>query len=320
MSGTYQDTALIYAESRCQDPDVNDAGRGRTWKGLPVPHPGDTVVLVQVESLDFAALGMKVNGEPVLPFLDFLAGNSLVLRVFAPHKVGSSNSDYEILNGRIADQNVIYYSYIKEYPDSVIRRLREAGYMTSIVHGLDGKLFNLRKAYSAQGFEILIFKEELLEAGYKPGAYIMEHVLDRDVFDMAGKELATGGRQAQFIITMSSHIPFIPPLPEFKSAGGTFARYVSSLRYADGCLADFYDKLPDGAVFIVWGDHGSDVRYPEGYPGNGRHVPFIVHVKGDDAWLRDFGGRKKIPSEGNVYSLCTLAHYLRRLALKAGGP
>ncbi|MDL2306927.1 sulfatase-like hydrolase/transferase [Desulfovibrio sp. OttesenSCG-928-C06] len=333
------------------------------WNGLPLPPIGNTVVLLQVESLDFAALGMKVNGHPVLPFIDFLTQDSLLLRVFAPHKVGSSNSDYELLNGRIAEQNVIYYSYITEYPDSIIHLLAGSGYETSVFHGLGGNLFNLREAYRSQGFEHLYFKEELLEAGYKPGKYIMEHILDEDVFSMAaaklradsaprsfpvpaaestesqlsastagnagggmdspdanraavaqaarnhipaspsmsahgikvttpteGKEAATPGKRAQFIVTMSSHIPFMSPNPLFKSAGGSFSRYVSSLRYLDQCLAAYYSMLPEGTLLIIWGDHGSDVAYPEGLPQNSRHVPFMIHVKGDTGW---FGGKNK---------------------------
>ena len=321
MSGTYQDTALIYAEMRCDDPDEafcrdlppGTAPAERSWNGLPVPVPGDTVVLMQVESLDFAALGMRVNGKPVLPFLESLTKESMTLRLFAPHKVGSSNSDYEILNGRVADQNVIYYSYIKEYPDSVIHALERAGYATSLFHGLDGKLFNLREAYAAQGVSHLFFKEEMREAGYKPSSYIMKHVLDEDVLAMAAKASAKGGRQAQFIITMTTHIPFIEPAPEFASAGGTFARYVSALRYFDRCLAEYYAALPEGALLVLWGDHGSDVDYPRQYLPNGRQVPFVVHVKGNGSWMRSFEGAGKVPADGYIYTLCEMAHYLKRL-------
>lgn len=321
LSGTYRDTELIYAEMRCVDPDVAYCGRldrdnrflTRSWNGLPVADPGDAVVFMQVESLDFAAVSMRVNGVPVMPFLASLAKDSLVLRVFAPHKVGSSNADYEILNGRVADQNVIYYSYITEYPDSVARKLSDAGYTTSVFHGLEGRLFNLREAYAAQGFSHLFFKEEMREAGYEPSSYIMDHIRDEDVLEMAVKKLANGGRQAQFIVTMTTHMPFIPPAPKFENVGGVFAKYVSSLNYFDDCLANFYKKMPDGALFVLWGDHGSDVDYPKSYPRNDRQVPFVVHIKGQKRWLKSFPGTGGIPADERIYSLCELAHYLRRI-------
>ena len=327
MSGTYRDTALIYAEMRCADPDEafcrdtppeQRAGANRpVWNGIPVPEPGNTVVLMQVESLDFASLGMRVNDRPVLPFLDALTKRSVTLRTFAPHKVGSCNSDYEILNGRVADQNVLYYTYIKEYPDSIIHTLERRGYATTMFHGLDGKLFNLREAYTAQGFSRLVFKEELCEAGYQPSSYIMKHVMDEHVLEAAGKAVNKEERQAQFIVTMSTHIPFIGAAPEFKSAGGTFARYVSSLNYFDMHFARYYETLPEGTLLILWGDHGSDVDYPPRYPRNGRQVPFIVHVKdgksGLPAWTGNFEDVGKIPADGHIYTLCELAHYLRRV-------
>ncbi len=339
MSGTYKDTELIYAEMRCVDPDAGQCREGDgppLWDGLPLPPVGDHVVFIQVESLDFAALDMKVNGHAVTPFLDHLSRDSLLLKVFAPHKVGSSNSDYELLNGRIADQNVIYYSYIKDYPDSIIRRIREKGYTTSLFHGLGGSLFNLREAYTAQGFDTLVFKEELLRQGYPPSDAIMEHVLDEHVFTSAANALHPG-RQFQFIVTMSSHVPFLDPLPIFDRAGGRFARYVSSLHYLDQCLAAYYARLPEGTLLILWGDHGSDVPYPRGFPENNRHVPFIVQVKGDSGWLdarpkapparpappevyasnADGVARGKIrsadpeASSTRTYGLCELAYYLR---------
>ena len=87
-----------------------------------------------------------------------------------------------------------------------------------------------------------------------------------------------------------------------------FARYVSSLRYADVCLASFYARLPEGALFVLWGDHGSDVPYPSFLRDNGRHVPFLVNVKGRDAWLAGWKG-----DEERSFTLCSLSWLLRRL-------
>ncbi|CAK7071576.1 MAG: hypothetical protein DELT_01917 [Desulfovibrio sp.] len=317
VSGTYRDTELIYAEARCGDPDEAFCAASpetvteRAWNGLPMPPVGRNVVFIQVESLDFGTIGMRVNGKEVTPFLNTLARSSLMLKTFAPHKVGSSNADYEILNARLADQNVIYYSYIKAFPDSVVNRMAERDFATSIFHGLSGNLFNLREAYRTQGFQHLVFKEELLGMGFKASSHIMNHVMDEDLFRAAGKEWAHTPEHGrfQFIITMSSHIPFLDPLPEFKSAGGIFSRYVSSLHYTDACMAAFYHTLPEGTVLVLWGDHGSDVDYPSSFPPNERHVPFMAHVKGETAWL---GHGSDASAQGRVYTLCELGYYLRK--------
>jgi hypothetical protein len=319
MSGTYTDTELIYAEMRCPDPDrldrQPDADASR-WHGLPVPGLGPAVALIQVESLDFAVLDMRVGGSEVTPFLNRLINDSLVLKTFAPHKVGSSNSDYELLNGRVADQNVIYYSYIKEYPDSIVHALAGKGYAPAVFHGLAGTLFNLRAAYAAQGFTAFTFKEELLAQGYRPGPYIMEHIMDEDLFAAAIAAMNGPLPFAQFLITMSSHIPFMDSRPPFRSAGGVFARYVSSLNYTDGQLAAYYEALPQGSLLLIWGDHGSDVDYPAAYKANERHVPFIVHIKGDTAWLADTprsNADAVVAASSRIYRLCELGHYVRRM-------
>lgn len=316
-TGKYKDTELIYAQTRCADPEKAAEAAScprETWLGLPFPPAGAGIVLMQVESLDYAALGLKVNGHKVLPFMDKFAEQSLLLKVFAPHKVGSSNSDYEILNARLADQNVIYYGYIKEYPDSVIHILADKGYNPAIIHGLPGRLFNLRDAYTAQGFKELYFKEELMEAGYAPSRLIMEHIKDEALFAFAADYIGKTKKEspenpwAQFLITMSSHVPFMDVLPRFHSDSRAFSRYVSSMHYFDGHFAAYYEHLPKGTLIIMWGDHGSDVEYPEGYAPNSRHVPFMVHVKGQSEWLGGQSGAR--PGE---YTLCRLSYYLRRI-------
>lgn len=329
FSGNYRDATLIYAETRCQSPNSGvclaaGTGERRLWQSLPLPGLSRTVIMIQAESLDFAALDMRVNGRPVTPFLNRLARRSLTLKVFAPHKVGSCNSDYELLNGRLAEQNVVYYSYIKDYPDSVIHLLAQKGYAPAFFHGLGGSLFNLRDAYTAQGFKDFHFKEELLDEGYQASNLIMEHIRDEEVLDSAARHLRPEDLTAQFIVTMSSHVPFLPPGPEFKSAGGSFARYAASLNYLDRCLADFYERLPEGTLLLIWGDHGSDVTYPRGFAPGDRHVPFLVHVKGDEAWLEEGptfksqggSGRQEdasLTTDNRIHSLCELAHYLRCL-------
>jgi hypothetical protein len=314
LSGTYADLDLIYAEARCKDPGNKDAPGSRTWDGNPLPPLPRTVVMVQVESLDFEAVDMWVKDIPVMPFLSRLSESSLRLEAFAPHKVGSSNSDYELLNSRVADQNVLYYEYITEYPDSAIRMLGAAGYASAVFHGLEGDLFRLRGAYKAMGFEHHFFKEELREQGYKQGRGILKQIPDKDVFSAALSFLRPYEKQALFIITLDSHIPFSDVRAEFSKKSGTFARYISSLRNFDEALADFYFQLPEETLLIIWGDHGSDVSYPGEYPQNRRRAPFIVHAKGDREWMAGTGARQDSRAP---YTLCELSFYLKRIFTQA---
>jgi len=309
VSGVYKDTSLIYTPKRCADPQAAFLKRHPQaedlWDGHPLPPPSLPLVMIQVESLDYAMLSMRFGEELAMPFLHELCRSSLLLKAFAPHKVGSANSDYELLNSRVADQNVMYYSYICHYPDSVIHSI--SGLNPAAFHGLEGSLFHLRDAYAKMGFARTFFKEELRKAGYEASQLTMEHVADADVLDAAARYLEEGRGKAVFIITMSSHIPFMDPVPGFAHKG-MFARYAASLRYVDECLAAFYQRLPQGSVFVLWGDHSSDIPYPPEEGANGKHVPFLVNVKGHDAWLG------ALPRQGaQVYSLCELSYFLRRI-------
>ena len=312
LGGAYRDTSLIYAEKRCEDPQklflAAHPEEGETWCGCPIPPASGPVAMIQVESLDYAALSMSFAGHEVMPFLRSLLPESLLLRGFAPHKVGSANSDYELLNGRVAEENVMYYSYIREYPDSVVRAL--AGRRPATFHGLEGDLFNLRGAYRLMGFDRTFFKEELVQEGYPVSSLAMEQVADEYVLNAAAEYLEKGEGEAVFVVTMSSHIPFMEPYPPFGLGKGLFSRYVSSLHYVDDCLASFYARLPEGTLFLLWGDHGSDVPYPSGLKENGRHVPFLVNVKGNDAWLAGGVGEGE---KDRSFTLCSLSWFLRRM-------
>lgn len=311
--GAYRDLSLVHAEKRCEDPDVlfraaHREGTGDLWCGYPLPAGYGPVAMIQVESLDYAALSMSFRGHEVMPFLHSLLPSSLLLRAFAPHKVGSANSDYELLNGRVAEENVMYYSHITQYPDSVVALLGNR--RPAVFHGLEGTLFNLRGAYRLMGFDQTFFKEELSGEGYPVSALALEQITDEHVLDAAAKYLEEGRGEAVFVVTMSSHIPFMEPLPSFGLGRGMFARYVSSLHYADDCLASFYARLPEGTLFVLWGDHGSDVPYPSGLKENGRHVPFLVNVKGETSWLAGWTQEKH---DLRSFTLCSLSWYLRRM-------
>ena len=155
---------------------------------------------------------------------------------------------------------------------------------------------------------------ELVE-GYLDASWAlaMEQVADEHVLDAAARYLEEGEGRAVFVVTMSSHIPFMEPRPLFGPGRGMFFRYISSLRYVDECLADFYARLPEGALLALWGDHGSDVSYPSDMTPNGRRVPFLLHVKGNDAWIA--GKENDVPQR--EFTLCSLSWLLRAVLRRA---
>ena len=65
------------------------------------------IVYIQVECLDMAMIGYKINKHIVMPFLSNIADRGLVLHVDGQKKLTSSNSDYELLNTKIAHPSTV---------------------------------------------------------------------------------------------------------------------------------------------------------------------------------------------------------------------
>ena len=213
--------------------------------------------------------------------------------------LGSANSDYELLNARVASQNVIYYSYIVSYPDSIIKLLRDKGYATSIFHGLQGNYMDLRSAYRREGFDHLFFKEELIDAGVdaRPDMF-MKQIPDADLFAFALQKTHTPRPFVHFIITITMHGGNPPMSSRFTGSG-----YTGDSAYYDQALSEYIQNLPKGCTVFIYGDHQS-------YSGPKRDgtVPFLIYQNNRN--LSEL--QTKIPAQ-TVFSRCEISLYLRKL-------
>ena len=280
----------IYREQTCRD---------EATQNLPLFPIWDKIVFIQTESLDFELLGLKEDTATVAPFLTALAQKSLVLHMDGTKIMASANSDYELLNGRIASQNVIYYSYIATYPDSLISLLRGKGYEASVFHGLRGEYMGLRDVYPRLGFNHLFFAEELIKAGLsgQPDMF-MDQVPDADLFKFALQRATGPGPFVHFIITITMHGGNPPMSGRFPEAG-----YAGDCAYYDEALAGYINNLPEDCTVFIYGDHQS-------YNGANRNmtVPFIIYQKGRDLSAL----QSQIPAQ-TIFSRCEISNYLRRL-------
>ncbi len=280
----------IYQEQTCRD---------EAAQNLPIFPVWDKIVFIQTESLDFGLLGLKDGAETVAPFLTALAKKSLVLRMDGAKVMASANSDYELLNSRIASQNVIYYSYIAAYPDSLINLLRGKGYEASVFRGLRGEYMGLRDVYPRLGFNHLYFAEELAEAGLpKRSDMFMDQVPDAELFKFALQKAQKPGPFVHFIITITMHGGNPPMSGRFAEAG-----YTGDCAYYDEALAGYINNLPADCTVFIYGDHQS-------YNGANRNmtVPFIIYQTG-----RDMSALQSQTPAQTVFSRCEISNYLRRL-------
>ena len=219
----------------------------------------------------------------------------------AAHAIFSANSDFELFNGLEASPDIVHYEYEDAYPRSLIPRLAAGGRPVEVFHGLPASYMNLKAAYKLQGFSRYHDIEVMRAAGVRPlDCWWAGVVRDRDLFDYAARQLPPGPF-VQFIITMSMHLPEYVDLvtPELRFRSSPRSAFLTLAHDTDAALRRYVEKLPQGTMLILWGDHRSYSRDNSGL------IPFLVHTKGSSL---HFDGRQ-LP----VLSRCSMYSYLQKI-------
>ncbi|HJV25202.1 MAG TPA: LTA synthase family protein [Aromatoleum sp.] len=283
-------------------------------------------VMLQVESLAYAVLNKKACDTEITPFLNRISKQSMLFKTQAIHMNGSCDADFTLLHAHRPGSRTATYR-LPGYPhhDSLPHKCRSIGMPLSFLHGQKGAMFNRGEVFKTMEFEHLLFGEdmrrELAIAQTKMGG-----VPDHYVFDLAADlHLNSPGPRASLIVTVSSHTPFHDLPPDFRSdflSTNTEQqdRYFHSLRYFDQALESFVQKLPNGTVFVIFGDHEppgiavcTDCAQSNGsFSPEGRtkdFVPAIVYRKGTDlAALQRTPSEIALSGELTMLDLATWIH------------
>jgi phosphoglycerol transferase MdoB-like AlkP superfamily enzyme len=318
----YVDEALLVKRAIERGEQASDRMRGLA-ASFPVR---ERLVFLQVESLDFPMIDFEVHGQPVTPFLNELRHRARLYAVRAAKGTGSADADFIALMGRRPSSDVVTYK-LASYPfeRSIIAKLRANGYHTSAVHGVSGEFFNRRFAYTKMGFDHLAFREEIARA--KPGVYAWA-IPDAVVLEHGAQLLNAGsGKQFQLAITATSHIPFRGLEDRWKrffpKSNKSEETFFDAIRYADGAIRTFVEKLPPETTLIVYGDHNSQVENDAlGFrqmirDGQGC-VPFLIH----DTSV-DLAPTQRIDREGTAiagtFSLLDAMRFVHANVFGSGG-
>ena len=268
----------------------------------------DNIIIMQVESLDNAVLDHHVNGTPVVPFLSSLRKNSLTYRIWANHRYGSATADFEMLNG-IPPLDGFFNYQVPDLPytTSLPRFFHERGYETFCFHGVHGSFYNRRTAFTAMGFDRLVFRDEIV-AAIRNGTYPLQDefpeeklnrrlndkwLRDDILFRTVLREIRSPSERNRFffIITVTSHSPYnIHDLDDKEKLipNGTSMpdRYVNSIHAVDGWLHSFYEGLPSGTLLVIYGDHTPGFQRGETFVSDiekrREFVPCLIHLVGEN--------------------------------------
>jgi len=214
----------------------------------------DRMVVVQIESLDREALTADV--APVLTAIWTTATRGLVT-ADRTSVSGSSSADFQLLTGLRARSGVPVYRLGwdgagQTLPDHAAAR----GFRFHAYHGNDRNFWNRGPFFTA-------IHARFHSAESMPGSEFSRWGrADGDLFRFAVARIREERRGVHFLITLSTHAPFdlIIPAGPLEHAPAK-ARYLASVRYADGALGRFLQGLPGEGTTLVamYGDHPSGV-------------------------------------------------------------
>ena len=267
---------------------------------------GKNLIMIQAESLQSFAVGLRVNGREVTPNLNrFAREASFAGDLYVQTGLGNSADAEFLANAGLypARSGVAYVRFADRSYDALPRLLRAHGYAALAMHGDRAGFWNRAHMYPALGFERFVSKkdyevDEVFGLGLSDGSFFRQ-------------SLAMLEAQARpfyaFLVTLSSHYPF--GFPELLKAaafdqgdeaeGAILRSYLAAIHYFDREFGNFIDGLKkdglfDESVIIVYGDHAAIPKWDsaslskligkdldEEYEWReANRVPFMAHVPG----------------------------------------
>ena len=247
--------------------------------------PGQHMLVIQAESLDWNALATNVGGREVMPFLSRMAREAECRKHAAFTKAGSAGMDFAWLTGYEPD-GPLRPSDLRDVPltNGVPWLLAKKGFECVLIHGNTGEFYGRRFLWNRLPDATVLFAEEM--DGIRDRSYWGAR--DRAVFQRSAEILSAAKRtQCHFIITLDTHGPYdlIDPSKAelFPGAGGLDERYLNSLHELDKNLQAYFEGIKAPYTAVVYGDHAARGRFRWFVPAREEateYVPLIVWHRG----------------------------------------
>lgn len=230
---------------------------------------GKNLIMIQAESLQSFAVGLRVNGREVTPNLNrFAREASFAGDLYVQTGLGNSADAEFLANAGLypARSGVAYVRFADRSYDALPRLLSANGYATLAMHGDRAGFWNRAHMYPALGFERFVSKKD----------YEVDEVFGLGLSDGSFFRQSLAMLEAQerpfyaFLVTLSSHYPF--GFPELLKAaafdqgdeaeGAILRSYLAAIHYFDREFGNFIDGLKssglyDESVIILYGDHAA---------------------------------------------------------------
>lgn len=230
---------------------------------------GKNVIVLQLEALQTYVIDRLIDGQEVTPNLNRLVRDGIYFPNFYDQIGGGNTSDAEMMSvtGVLPiSKGAVATSYADKRIPSLLRNLRNLGYVTSTFHADSLSFWNRKKLYPAldwqELYDINYFgKNDVI--GYGPS----DDILFKKTIEKFKAYKAANKKFFSEVVTLTGHKPynFLPAdhqyltLPE-EYVNTLTGNYLQTQRYVDEQIGMFIAMLKenglyDDTVLVVYGDH-----------------------------------------------------------------
>lgn len=237
---------------------------------------GRNLILIQVESLENAVVGQKIDNQEITPYLNKLANQGLYFpNYYAPIGPGTTaDAEFMTLNSLYSlPDTTAFIRYAYNDYSALPSLLKENGYHTYAFHGDVPSFWNRANIYPQLGYEKWFSRQDY-SIPRKIGVYDLG---DKDFFEQSIPKLKSLPQPFMAtLITLTSHTPFELPsdLKTLHFSPTTTLNllqqnYLQSIRYTDQAVGDFIDQLKvaglyNNSLILIYGDHTSFSKISKG--------------------------------------------------------
>jgi phosphoglycerol transferase MdoB-like AlkP superfamily enzyme len=296
---------------------------------------GRRVVVIQLEAIMHWLIGIEVDGTPAMPFLTKLASQGLswdyVMDVTAMGR--TSDAEFAVMTGLLPDTTrPNSFAHPDRAPRYLPRTLKNLGYRTASYHGYKKSFWNRSYTHPVYGIDEMYF-DESYDAKQILGLGVPDGVVYDFLLDRIEQEAEEGDPSFSFVISLSSHHPFVYTPAEYnqlfpsmtlENGWGLMGPYLRSARFTDDALAGFFEGmrkrgLLEDTLFVIYGDHDMGALHTEktlpqvgplAYTVAEDRVPFVVVIPGEEDRIARYGAEYTDATGGLHDVFPTILHLL----------
>ncbi|MGL6173710.1 MAG: LTA synthase family protein [Cellulosilyticaceae bacterium] len=203
-------------------------------------------------------------------------------------------TEYEVLTGHSVDftgeDNIAYMRFVKEDTPSIPKLLKQEGYKTVAIHTYEREFFSRDVAYQNLGIEEF-WASESFENPRTVRGYISDYEMTEKIIEAYKTKV---GEEPLFVhaVTMQNHMPYDEPYEanqiKVDSQGLTDIEKQALTTYANGVndsdqalkqLINYFSKVEEPTVIVMYGDHLPDLSKDYGVYKNSEYIRGTLGAK-----------------------------------------